>query len=278
METQVQAPIAPVVEAPKVEAPAPVVEAPKAPAAPDLVTRVSQFKTEEPQKQDDGKFNINDLDQAIEKLPDPNLKDQVLGLKKSLLRGENQKYQEIANLRKEYETKLSQLSTWTPERVQGLLKDPNFVNAAQSVVVPPQGDTSMLSEPERKMLEDNNKQVQSLMYQNQQLLKVQQDAQLRTKYANYDPGVVDKVTEDLVNNRIQATREDLFKVIDYENAVQRAYQLGKQDRAMENQEKVQGMTYQVGQTQTPQSSLQREKGETVQQFMQRSYAEHSKRK
>ena len=261
----------PIVETKPVETPAPVVE-----VKPDLITRVSQFK---PETIDDSKFNINDLDSQIEKLPDPVLKEQVVGLKKSLLRGENQKYQEIASLRKEYEQKLSQLSTWTPERVDGLLKDPNFVSAAQSILNKQQvTDASMLSEAEKQMLEQNNKQVQSLMYQNQQLLKVQQDAQLKTKYANYDPTIVDKVTEDLVNNRIQATREDLFKVVDYDNAVKRAYELGRQDKVTENNEKVNGMTFQVGQNVTPTGQLERIKGETVQQFMLRSYQEHSKKK
>lgn len=254
----------------------PVVEAPK---EQDLVTRVSQVKTEvEAKKELDEKFNVNELDSAIEKLPDPALKEQVLGLKKSLIKGENQKYQEIANLRKQYEQELAQRNQWTPDRVQGLLQDPNFVQAARSIVEKESNPNSMLTEQERQLLEENRRQVQSLVNQNQQLLKVQQDVQIKSKYANYDPEIVDKTYEDLVQGRVQANREHLWKVIDYENAVKRAYELGRTDKNIQNQERVQGMTFDTGRTMTQPSKVEKQKGESTSQFMQRSYAEHAKKK
>jgi hypothetical protein len=244
----------------------------------DLVTRVSQVKTETQAKEEiDGKFNINELDATIEKLPDPVLKEQVLGLKKSLLKGENQKYQEIANLRKQYETELAKQTSWTPERVQGLMQDQNFVKAAQSILNTPSQDNSMLTETERKTLDDNNRQIQSIMYQNQQLLRVQQDTQLKNKYANYEPNVVDKITEDLLQGRVQATREELWKVVDYDSAVKRAYELGKQDRQTQNQEKATGMTVTGGVNMGTPGIVERLKGETTQKFMTRAYQEHLKK-
>jgi hypothetical protein len=42
----------------------------------------------------------------------------------------------------------------------------------------------------------------------------------------------------MMQGRVQATREHLWKVVDYESAVKRAYDLGKQDRKMEVAEKV----------------------------------------
>lgn len=247
----------------------------------DLVSRVSQVKTEEQAKQElDEKFNINDLDSHIEKLPDPALKEQVLGLKKSLLKGENQKYQEIANLRKQYEAELAKVSTWTPERLKSELSRPDFVQAAQSIMGQPQGqeNTSMLSEQEKKMLETTNSQVTHLMRQNQELLRVQQDAQLKQRYANYKPEVVDKTWEELATGRVQATREHLWKVVDYEDAVKRAYELGRQDKNQQNQERVSGMTFETGRNMPQPSSLERQKGESTQQFMRRSYQEHIKKK
>lgn len=250
------------------------------PKEPDLITRVSQVKTEVQAKQElDEKFNINELDSAIEKLPDPKLKEQVLGLKKSLIKGENQKYQEIANLRKQYEQELAQRSQWTPERVNGLLQDPNFVNAARSIVERDTStSTSMLSEQEKTMLEQNNRQVQALLQQNQQLLRVQQDAQIKTKYANYDPEVVDKTYEDMVTGRVQATREHIWKVVDYENAVKRAYELGRTDKGTLNQERVGAMTYDSGRNVAQPISVEKQKNESTSSFMKRAYAQHSKNK
>jgi hypothetical protein len=258
-----------------------VKQEPVKPAEQDLVTRVSQVRTEQEVKQElDEKFNINDLDSHIEKIPDQALKEQVLGLKKSLLKGENQKYQEIANLRKQYEGELSKVSTWTPERLQNELKRPDFVQAAQSIMNQPQGqdNTSMLSDNERRMIEQNNNQINQIMRQNQELLKSQQDTQLRQRYANYKPEVVDKTWEELATGKVQAGREHLWKVIDYDNAVQRAYELGRQDKNQQNQERVSGMTFDTGRNITQPSSLDRQKGESTQQFMQRSYQEHTKKK
>ena len=245
----------------------------------DLITRVSQVKAPEQVKKElDDKFNINDLDATIEKLPDPAVKEQVLGLKKSLLKGENQKYQEIANLRKQYESELAKANSWTPEKVQGLLNNPDFVNAAQSVVTPQQENTSMLSVQEKQLLEENNKKVNTLLQQNLQLQRVQQDNQLKTRYANYQPEVVDNVFNELYTGKLQATREDLWKVIDYENAVRRAYELGQQDKNQQNQERVQGMTLATGMNMSQPQSIEKQKGETIQNFLLRSYAEHAKKK
>jgi hypothetical protein len=65
-----------------------------------------------------------------------------------------------------------------------------------------------------------------------------QDETLKTRYANYNPEAVDIITSDLLTGKVRATREDLWKVYDYEPAVKRAYELGRQDGQTEKQEKV----------------------------------------
>lgn len=253
---------------------------------PDLLTRVSQVKTEVKQEDTEGKFNINDLDAQIEKLPDPALKEQMVGLKKSLLRGENQKYQEIANLRKQYETKLAETQTWTPERLQAEINKPDFVQAAQSVLQTrnpndnglTDSQWSTLSDVEKAELNQLKQKIVSLEKNSWEAVKSQQDAQLKNKFANYDPSVVDNVANDLVQGKIQATREALWKVVDYENAVKRAYELGLMDKNTQNQEKVNGMTFEGGRNIASPSGVEKLKGETNQQFMARSYNEHLKKK
>lgn len=273
----------------------PVAQEPVKAPEQDLITRVSQLKVETkvPEKQEqtnnndnDGKFNINDLDTQIEKIPDPVLKEQVLGLKKSLLRGENQKYQEIANLRKSYEQKLAETTTWTKERLQQELNKQDFVQAANEVLKTQNPTTSglsdeqwsALSETERTELKELKQKINFLEQTNMESLKVQQDVVMKSKYANYDPSSIDSLTNDLMSRKINATREHLWKVIDYENAVRRAYELGKQDKLTENNEKVTGMSFDTGRNIATPKNVDRQKGETAQQFFVRSYQEHTKKK
>ena len=255
----------------------------------DLVTRVSQVKQETPKKEEvtEGSFNINDLDAEIEKVSDPALKEQMVGLKKSLLKGENQKYQEIATLRKQYEQKMADVSTWTPERVRAEMNKPDFVKAAQDVIQSqnPSGSGltddqwSGMSDAEKAEIKQLKDKINLLERSTWEASKIQQDNTLKNKYANYASDIVDTTTQGLMSGKIQATREDLWKVIDYENAVRRAYELGKQDKLTENTEKVGGMTFDTtGRTVTAPTGVERQKGESVTSFMRRSYQEHTKKK
>lgn len=248
---------------------------------PDLVTRVSQVKPEV-KPAVETKFNINDLDAEIEKIQDPAVKEQMTGLKKSLLKGENEKYQQIADLRKQYETKLAQSTTWTPDRVKVEMNKPDFIQAAQTVLSGATTETedgSVLSEKEQKELKQLQNKINLLEQSNSQAQRVSQDAALKTKYANYAPDMVDVVTKDLMEGKVVATREHLWKAIDYDHAVERAYQLGLSDKIVINQEKADGATAVDGSGNVTTSPvLQREKGESVQRFMARSYQTHTAKK
>lgn len=245
-----------------------------------LITRVSQVKTEAPEKSaEESKFNINELDAEIEKVSDGNIKGQLLALKKSLISGENQKYQEIAKLRKEYENKLSGTSNWTTEKVQALLNDPTFVKAAQDIAGTQtnQEETSMLSDAEKNQFKKLSDEIQTLRGQSWKASQQQQDEANKSKYANYDSQAVDIITADLLAGKVQATREDLWKVHDYENAVKRAYELGKQDRISETGEKIQ-LTSIGGLNMTnTDSGLKPEKGESNSAFWRR-IADHNMKK
>jgi hypothetical protein len=263
-----------------IETPQPV-QPPVEPAKePDLVTRVSQFKNVEEAKQDiDGKFNINDLDTEIEKLPNPNLKEKVLGLKKSLLRGENLKYQEIATLRKQYETALAEQTNWSPERIQAAMKDPNFIQAAQTVISSQNTESdSMLTEKERKLLEDNNQRVNQLLQAQQQQIAQQQHQMLKQKYANYDPEVVEKVVKDLQAGKAQINYEHIWRALDYEPGIQRAYDMAKQDKVVLNEDRAKAMSFDTNLNLAQPSTVEKQKGESNQSFILRSYQEHTKKK
>jgi len=248
----------------------------KPPVKEDLVTRASKVALEQPKpKEDEPIFNTND----IEKIEDPKAKEYAEKAHKEFERTYGKKFQELAAIRKDYETQLKQLQEthkgWSPEKVQALLSDQEFVQAAQQVIgtTQPTGEAeySALSESEKRTLEDNNKQVKMLMQQNAQLQKQQQDESIKQKYANYAPDYVDLEVQNLLTGKRQATREDIWKVIDYENAVQRAYQLGKQDRHTEQSEKMASVSLEGLEVTNNEDKPQPQKGESDRAFLQRIF-------
>jgi hypothetical protein len=197
----------------------------------DLVTKVSSFKpaeeTQTESKNEEDVFNVNDID----KIEDPQAREYALKAYKSLQRGFNQKFQYLAELRKEFEAKKADTSTWSPEKVQSLLEDKSFVEAAQRVAGVTQQEEvySALSDDDKKRLYNIQAQMQSLANQNASLLKKQQDENLKSRYANYDNNAVDILSSEFLSGKRPATREDVWKIKDYDSAVKRAYEMGRQD-------------------------------------------------
>jgi hypothetical protein len=212
---------------------------------PDLITRVSQVKTEVTQPTGEIKepeFDFKD----IEKIQDPAAKDYAEKAYKSFKKGFNQKFHEIADIRKSLEKQVSQDTGWTPEKIQGLLNNPEFIKAAQQVTVSQapsnfsgtQEEWSTLNEQEKAEFKSMRNEITALKQQNFQVQLKQQDEQFKSKYANYNPEAIDIITAEMLAGKVNATREHLWKVLDYDDAVNRAYQLGKQDRGVEVKEKV----------------------------------------
>ena len=243
----------------------------------DLISRVSKVKVEQPKGDinvEEPKFDIND----IEKIQDPQAKEQALRAYKSFQRGFNQKFQELAELRKQLEVE-KQPITWTPERIKQELNKPDFIQSSQAVLQeqnPPNSgmnDTewSSLTANEKKQWQAMQQELTSLKQQQQQQQVLQnfkqQDDVLKIKYANYDPSAVDIITSELLQGKRQATREDLFRSLDYENAVKRAYELGKQDGQLDKTEKVNANAYDGITTGRPATDIPvAEKNESTQSF------------
>lgn len=218
-----------------------------------LVSKVAGFKKEEPAKPAivEEKFDYKQLETI--KTPEE-AKKWAEEAYKSFQRGENKKYQEIADIRKDLEKKLSELSNWTPERVQALLNEPTFVNAAQTIMQSqnPQGSGltdeqySNLSDAEKGRIQKMENELTSLKNQNLQNVMAQQDSELKLKYANYDPQAIDDVLRDLNLGKIQATREHIHKIIDYEPGIMRAYEMGKAEGQKIISEKLNSLSFQPG--------------------------------
>jgi len=231
----------------------------------DLVTRVSQVKVE-PKPEPETIFNVNDIN-AIE---DPKAKEYATKAYKSLQGDYTRKSQALAEERKRWEAEKAQKEHWNVDKVQSLLTDPEFIQAAQGIVGAQQAeDTSILSDTEKKRIADIENLARMAVQQNATLLKKQQDETLKSKYANYNPQAIDILTADMIQGKVQATREHLHKVLDYDDAIQRAYELGKSDRKLETEEKVNALSPE-GMTVTGNESIPApEQGESSKNYFMR---------
>jgi hypothetical protein len=203
----------------------------------NLVSRVSKVRIEKPVVEE--KFNVNE----IEKIKDPDARAYIEKAYKSLQGDYTRKYQALSEERKGLEAKMVSETGWTSERVQSLLNDPEFIKAAQGVVGSQQTDEySALSETEKRRLENAENTAKSILQQNAQLLKQQQYERLSQKYANFEPQVLDSISAEVLAKKRQISYEDVWKAVDYEEAVQRAYRLGKEDKQLENKDKINSMS------------------------------------
>ena len=238
----------------------------------DLATRVSEYKTPVETPKPTNEFGLTAEDYEKVKT------DPVLSkFYKSMESGVGKKFQEVAELRKSYETKLGEMSTWTPDRVKNLLNDNTFVQAAQRVAESQAPASSGLSDQEWSSLSDTDKvkfrAMETRQLQMEQLLfnesQKREDEKLKTKYKDYAPDIVDTTISKLQKKEIQATREDVWKIINYDSHMQRAYELGKQDAKTELGDKRSASSYDGLSTITAQETITPEKGESNQSFFRR---------
>lgn len=212
--------------------PQPVVEKP-------LLQRVAEFKEEAPVKSADElkesflhKFDINKIHQVT----DPEQRANLLSAYSQMQADYTRKTQELADVRKQ--SKQPEYQDWSPERVQKLLDDPKFVQAAQKVASVETDEYSSLTPEEKAEIRSLKEQNHAVMQQMSMLEKQKQDELLRTKYPDYAPDVVDTTINKLINGEIRATREDIHKLVNFESYIDRAYKYGKQDGAKERSERM----------------------------------------
>jgi len=222
----------------------PVVE--KQPPVEDLVTRASKFKLESNGSEPSQKPEVFFDPKEIEKIQDPQAREYAQKAYIEMNRGLQAKFQEVAQMRKDLEAQRN--ASWTPERLQAELKKNDFVSSAQYLNSQQTAKNQsggeltdeqwgVLSPEERAELMQDRQKVNILTQEVNSMRRQQEDARLKSIYANYNPEVVTKLQDDLYNNRYQAGPEDIWKVADYEAMAKRSYELGKQDRQRELGEK-----------------------------------------
>ena len=260
-----------VIETPKVETPEVKVEVPK----PDLVSRVASFKEAPKTEQPKNEFGISDEDyQKV--LTDPTLSKYY----KSMQSGYNKKFQEVAELRKNLEQQANQTKAWTPQRIQELMNDPNFVQAAQSVVQTQapstykgsQQEWSSLTEGEQSKFVQMEREIIGLKQQAVLNELKAQDAELQKRYANYDPKELDLAVNDILSNKLIVTREHIYKALHHDDNVQNAYKLGGSDILLEHKEKSNAISADGSNVAQASNVPDREPKETNQSYFRRIFA------
>ncbi len=184
----------------------------------------------------------------LDEIKDP-VARQVLEKKiKDLEAGYHRKFNEVHQMKKDVESKMESSNTWTQERLDEVLQDPTFnslvqsrlQNQAPSEYIEQGGSQeqwSALSDSEKQQFENMRRQLQQQDSRLNQILKSQEDAELMNQFPGYDPTVVDRLQSDLLSGRRQATRSDIWKVANFDQAVQNAFELGKKEGSGSIQEK-----------------------------------------
>ncbi len=165
-------------------------------------------------------------------------------------RGLNTKFQSLAEERRVLEADRTRSNTWTPQRVLEASKDPNFVAAAQEALKTQaptsfEGTTeqwSVLTPAEKTafaMVEKTSRDTQSQL---QQMLHAQAHEKVRTRFPDYDPAVVDRSMQTIIDGKLspEAINEFVWKAANFDRYVEQSYQFGLTDRNGSLQEKIAG--------------------------------------
>lgn len=260
----------------------------KQPNTDDLLSKVTKFvdeKTPANKSEDDidvDVFNDAEFRKKIDALQDPELKQYMLSMRKTGVRGIQERLQEISEMRKELTALKQGINPgWSPQRIQELLNDKEFLNAAQQVL----GNTGIQqqSEDDEYVPDSVKRELQALREKTQQYeqqwnqfnqkqsqeQRIQEHNRLKERYGNYDPNKVDELITGLIQGKVQAGPEVVYKAYYHDENVKRAYEMGRRDALGGVQEKQQASSFSTGTIQQPNSEIKPEKNETNKQFLNR---------
>jgi len=190
-------------------------------------------------------YNEADLSSIKDPIARQVAKDIIDKKEKDMLKGMNDKFQKIADLRKELESKKQSLEGMTPQqRLDEIKNDKTFMEFVQAEAQRQQAHSapsnwegtqeewSALSERDQQRFRTLEGQVNTLLT-NQERIEVRQaDERISQKLTGYDPKKVDTFQKDLASGRFEIgeIRELIGKAMLFESSVENAYELGLKDR------------------------------------------------
>jgi len=253
--------------APSLEsAPAQVVEK-------DLVTKISEFKRAKISTTAENNNSFFDY-KEIDKIQDPVAKKFAEDAYKSMQSGFTKKTQEIAEQRRAFEQKLQESQSWSKERLQRELNNPQFLQAAQEISSQNPVESGLTDEQfssltpvERSEISQLKNKITSLEQGNFQSLVAQRDTQLQSRYADYNPSQIDSTLRDLAQMSPLDIREHVYKSLKHDEDVAAAYELGKSEARGLNQQKINAITSNGNEISNSDDRPIREKNETSQSYL-----------
>lgn len=209
----------------------------------DLIARATRFVQEtKPVDKSDAEIDEQfwgdaELQKRLDSIEDPNMREQLKSLRKSLVSGANKKYEDLAHKIKEVQQSQTtpQNDKWTPERINQLMQDPEFVNAAQQVAGTPHSedvdDDYLPDSVKQKLskLEQMEQKLTSLESKHLQEWRTGEHQKLASKYGNYNPQKIDEITASVLEGKAQISLEDIYKASAHDDNVKRAYEMGRKD-------------------------------------------------
>lgn len=220
-------------------------------AAVSLLDKVNQFKSKATPTPTTAPDSQSFFDyKEIEKITDPVARKFAEDAYKSMQSGFTKKTQEIAEQKRQFDSKLVEMQSWTPERIQRELSNPAFLQAAQqyqAIQNPPNSGLtdeqfSALTTQEKAEISALKTKINSLEQSNFQSQVMQRDTQLQTKYPDYNPSQIDSVIRDLANMSPLDIREHVYKSLKHDEDVAAAYELGRQESQNLNQNRINAIT------------------------------------
>lgn len=222
----------------------------------DLISRVS--KIQQSQQTSDNSLD-NSPKISLDEIKDPIQKSILEKKIKDLESGYNKKFMQVAEERKKAEAMRLELESKlnkpiTREYVQELLKRPDFIQAAQEEYQSKMGSQapenwegtqeqwSNLSDSDKHAFNHLRNQVNSLLSQQQLTANAQEHDKVKSKFHDYDPQLVDKFLQDSSSLSGERIKELVWKAINYEKHMERAYKLAYEDKSGTIKEKINGST------------------------------------
>lgn len=228
-------------------------------------------------------FNSTD----IEKIQDPVLRESMTNIYKNMEKGLQKKFNKVAELTKKLETQAQPAKdSWTPERIQQLTQDPEFIQAAQQLAGTSEAGQHGFSDDEWSALSDTEKaritgmesklsRIEKLLSdkdKQSQVLEVSRaDEELRSRFPDYNPERVNEFAKDVDSGKYTTSqlRELMHKALNFEHYLSQAYKFGEEDRKQELQQKM-GAVSMDGQSISQSEGLPtREEGESTRDFFKR---------
>lgn len=237
-------------------------------AVEDIVSRVSKpVESNNNQQQLPVDSKLSELETKVNEafikpeewssIKDP-LARQILKKKESeMLSGLNKKFQEIAELRKSYESKINEQPKQTVQQLpdittrEGLLKaiqDPKVASLVQELYQEQapkewQGtgeEWSALNASEKAEWKSMKFHINNLSNTISNLELERIDSRIKSRFADYDSNKISSFEKELEFGKVddEKRRELIYKALNYENAINRAYNIAKEEFSGNIKEKV----------------------------------------